>query len=111
MIRLLLVSFLLAGSVALLAESQAFAQSPDPALLAPPLSRAGLAPPAPPPLRSTSTQPSTSVHVPHSNRTVHIPAGAPFKTFGDRVATCTHYGAASGLRGGRLSTFTATCAN
>jgi hypothetical protein len=110
MTRLLIVS-LLAGCVASLAQLQAFAQSPDPALLAPPLSRAGLAPPAPAPLRSGSMQPSTSVHVPHSNRTVHIPAGAPFKTFGDRVATCTHYGAASGLRGGRLSTFTATCAN
>jgi hypothetical protein len=111
MTRLLIVSFVLAGCVALLSQPRAFAQSPDPALLAPPLSRAGLAPPAPAPLRSGSMQPSTSVHVPHSNRTVHIPAGAPFKTFGDRVATCTHYGAASGLRGGRLSTFTATCAN
>jgi hypothetical protein len=51
------------------------------------------------------------VQVPGSARNVRIPAGTPFKTFHDRVAACNHYGAASGLRGGRLSTFTSSCAN
>ena len=42
---------------------------------------------------------------------MHIPAGAPFQTFQDRVATCSHYGAASGLSPGKLDTFTRSCAN
>ena len=45
MIRILIASFILAGSVATLATSPADAQSPDPALLAPRHGRAGLAPP------------------------------------------------------------------
>ena len=45
MIRILIASFMLAGSIAALATSQAKAQSPDPALLAPPAAEAGLAPP------------------------------------------------------------------
>jgi hypothetical protein len=51
------------------------------------------------------------VQVPGSARNVRIPAAIRFKTFHDSVAACSHYGAASGLRGGRLSTFTSTCAN
>jgi hypothetical protein len=43
--RILIVSLILAGGVAPLAGSQADAQSPDPALLAPPAAQAGLAPP------------------------------------------------------------------
>jgi hypothetical protein len=46
MIRNLIASFMLAGSIAALATSQAKAQSPDPALLAPPAAQAGLAPPS-----------------------------------------------------------------
>jgi hypothetical protein len=45
MIRILIASFMLAGGIAVLATSQANAQSPDPALLAPPAAQAGLAPP------------------------------------------------------------------
>jgi hypothetical protein len=45
MIRTLIVSFMLAGSIAALASPEAKAQSPDPALLAPPAAQAGLAPP------------------------------------------------------------------
>jgi hypothetical protein len=45
MIRILIASFLLAGSIAALASAEAKAQSPDPALLAPPEAQAGLAPP------------------------------------------------------------------
>jgi hypothetical protein len=46
MTRNLIASFMLAGSIAALATSQAKAQSPDPALLAPPAAQAGLAPPS-----------------------------------------------------------------
>ena len=46
MIRILIQSLLLAGSIAALATSQAKAQSPDPALLAPPAAQAGLATPS-----------------------------------------------------------------
>jgi hypothetical protein len=46
MIRILIASLMLAGSIAALATSQANAQSPDPALLAPPAAQAGLAPPS-----------------------------------------------------------------
>jgi hypothetical protein len=119
MIRLLVASFLVICSVALLAMTQAGAQSPNPVLLAPAGGRAGLAPPAPsiPRMQSSSgsggpaLDGSISVHVPHSRRTVHIPAGTPFGTFQDRVAACTQYGAASGLRAGRLGAFTRSCAN
>jgi hypothetical protein len=118
MIRLLIVSFMLAGSVVALANSMANAQSPNPALLAPPAARAGLAPPPvpynqPTPMRLPGASGrSRYVHVPGSRgRTVNIPAGAPFETFQDRVATCTQYGAASGLSPGRLATFTRSCAN
>ena len=46
MIRILIASsFMFAGSITGLATSQANAQSPDPALLAPPAAQAGLAPP------------------------------------------------------------------
>jgi hypothetical protein len=45
MIRNLMATFILAGALAALATSPADAQSPDPALLAPPDGRAGLAPP------------------------------------------------------------------
>jgi hypothetical protein len=118
MIRLLIVSFMLAGSVVALASSIANAQSPNPALLAPPAARAGLAPPPvpynqPTPMRLPGASgKSRYVQVPGSRgRTVHIPAGAPFQTFQDRVATCSHYGAASGLSPGKLDTFTRSCAN
>jgi hypothetical protein len=45
MIRILIASFMLAGGVAAMASREAKAQSPDPALLAPPAAQAGLAPP------------------------------------------------------------------
>jgi hypothetical protein len=95
----------------------AAAQSPDPALLAPPAARAGLAPPAPTIPGGHSGNGShfmggsRYVQVPGSARTVMIPSGTRFKTFHDRVAACSHYGAASGLHGGRLNTFTSSCAN
>jgi hypothetical protein len=45
MIRILIASFMLAGSIAALSSPEAKAQSPDPAPLAPPKAQAGLAPP------------------------------------------------------------------
>jgi hypothetical protein len=45
MIRIPIASFIIAGSIAALATPEAKAQSPDPALLAPPAAQAGLAPP------------------------------------------------------------------
>jgi hypothetical protein len=45
MIRILIAFLMLAGTIPALAPSQAKAQSPDPALLAPPAAQAGLAPP------------------------------------------------------------------
>ena len=45
MFRILIISFILAGSIALLPTPQASAQSPDPALLAPGQSGRMLAPP------------------------------------------------------------------
>jgi hypothetical protein len=104
--------------VAMLTPAQA--QSPNPVLLAPPAALRGLAPPAPSiPGQHSGIPLSPSgraggpmyVHVPNSSKTVMIPSGTRFNTFHDRVSACTHYGAASGLRGGKLSTFTATCAN
>jgi hypothetical protein len=120
MIRRLFVSFVLAGSAVALANSIANAQSPNPVLLAPPAARAGMAPAPvpynqPTPMRIPgvgASGKSRYVHVPGSRgRTVNIPAGAPFETFQDRVATCTQYGAASGLSPGKLATFTRSCAN
>ena len=57
MIRILIASFMLAGSIAALATSQANAQSPDPALLAPAPAQAGLAPSQNTALRPTYTSP------------------------------------------------------
>jgi hypothetical protein len=111
MIRLPIAVLLLAGSVALLAGTQAQAQSPNPVLLAPPAARVGMAPPAPHIPRTGSSQGPMYVHVPGSARDVIIPSGTRFKTFHDRVAACTHYGAASGLRSGRLNAFVGSCAN
>ena len=118
MFRLLIISVAMSAAAAALAPAQA--QSPNPVLLAPPAAQRGLAPPAPSiPGQHSGIPISPSgragepmyVHVPGSAKTVMIPSGTPFKTFHDRVSACTHYGAACGLRGGRLSTFTATCAN
>jgi hypothetical protein len=118
MFRFLMISGVLSVAVAMLAPAQA--QSPNPVLLAPPAAQRGLAPPAPSipgqhsgiPLSPSGRIGGTRyVQVPNSSKTVMIPGGTRFNTFHDRVSACTHYGAASGLRGGRLSTFTATCAN
>jgi hypothetical protein len=111
MIRLLIAVLMLAGSVTLLARTQAQAQSPNPVLLAPPAARVGMAPPAPHIPRTGSSQGPMYVHVPGSARDVIIPSGTRFKTFHDRVAACTHYGAASGLRSGKLNAFVGSCAN
>jgi hypothetical protein len=109
-----------AMSAALATLTPVQAQSPNPVLLAPPAAQRGLAPPAPsipgqhsgiPLAPSGRIGGPRYVQVPGSARTVMIPEGTRFKTFHDRVSACTHYGAASGLRGGRLNTFTATCAN
>jgi hypothetical protein len=58
MIRILIAPLMLAGGIAVLATSQATAQSRDPALLAPPAAQAGLAPP------SVLAQPSPRYAVP-----------------------------------------------
>jgi hypothetical protein len=117
MMRFLILSIAM-SAVAMCAP--AAAQSPNPVLLAPPAAQRGLAPPAPsiPGQHSGITlSPSGRsggpryVQVPGSAKTVMIPGGTRFNTFHDRVSACSHYGAASGLRGGRLNTFTATCAN
>jgi hypothetical protein len=118
MYRFLSVSVVIFVAAAALMPAQA--QSPNPVLLAPPAAQRGLAPPAPSiPGQHSGIGLSPSgraggpmyVPIPGSARTVMIPSGTRFKTFHDRVSACTHYGAASGLRGGRLNTFTATCAN
>jgi hypothetical protein len=118
MYRFMVASVAMSAAVAMFAP--AWAQSPNPVLLAPPAAQRGLAPPAPsiPGQHSGITlSPSGRsggpryVQVPGSAKTVMIPGGTRFNTFHDRVSACTHYGAASGLRGGRLNTFTATCAN
>jgi hypothetical protein len=118
MFRILMMSAVLSVAAAMMTPAQA--QSPNPALLAPPAAQRGLAPPAPSIPGQHSGIPLSSsgragepmyVHVPNSSKTVMIPSGTRFGTFHDRVAACSHYGAASGLRGGRLNTFTATCAN
>jgi hypothetical protein len=116
MYRFLIASVVMSAA----ALSPVQAQSPNPVLLAPPAALPGLAPPAPPiPGQHSGIPLSPSgraggpmyVQVPGSSKTVMIPSGTKFKTHQDRVSACTHYGAASGLRAGRLSTFTATCAN
>jgi hypothetical protein len=118
MMRFLMVSIAMSAAAATVTSVQA--QSPNPVLLAPPAAQRGLAPPAPSiPGQHSGIPLSPSgrgggpmyVHVPNSSKTVMIPSGTRFNTFHDRVSACTHYGAASGLRGGKLSTFTATCAN
>jgi hypothetical protein len=119
MIRFLMVSIAMSAA-AVAAVTPVRAQSPNPVLLAPSGALPGLAPPAPSipgqhsgiPLAPSGRVGGTRyVQVPGSSKTVMIPGGTKFNTFHDRVSACTHYGAASGLRGGRLSTFTATCAN
>ena len=118
--RFLFVSLIVLAHIA--SQCGSFAQSPNPVLLAPSGGRAGLVPMAPaiPSIQpfqpsgsatSMATDGSIYVHVPRSRRSVHIPAGTPFDTFQDRVAACTHYGAASGLKPGRLGAFTRSCAN
>jgi hypothetical protein len=118
--RFLIVCSIIAASIA--APLEGLAQSPNPVLLAPAGGRAGLAPMAPaiPSIQpfqpsgsatSMATDGSIYVHVPRSRRNVRIPAGTPFNTFQDRVAACTHYGTAAGLKSGRLGTFTRSCAN
>jgi hypothetical protein len=118
MYRFLIASVAISAAVATLVPAQA--QSPNPVLLAPPAAQRGLAPPAPSiPGQHSGIPLSPSgrsggpryVQVPGSARTVMIPSGTKFNTFHDRVSACSHYGAASGLRGGRLNTFTATCSN
>jgi hypothetical protein len=120
MSRFLLISLIVLATIA--SQSEGIAQSPNPVLLAPAGGRAGLAPMAPPIPSIQPFQPSGSatsiatdgsiyVHVPRSRRSVRIPAGTPFDTFQDRVAACTHYGAAAGLKPGRLGAFTGSCAN
>ncbi len=122
MMRFLLVSVAVSAAAmsALSAVTPVQAQSPNPVLLAPPAALPGLAPPAPsipgqhsgiPLAPSGRVGGPRYVQVPGSAKTVMIPGGTRFKTFHDRVSACSHYGAASGLRGGRLNTFTATCAN
>jgi hypothetical protein len=122
MLRFLMVSIAMsaAGIAALAAVTPVGAQSPNPALLAPSGALPGLAPPAPtipgqhsgiPLAPSGRVGGPRYVQVPGSAKTVMIPGGARFNTFHDRVSACSHYGAASGLRGGRLNTFTASCAN
>jgi hypothetical protein len=116
MYRFLIASVVMSAAVA--AYAPAHAQSPNPALLAPPAAQRGLAPPAPSipgqhsgiPLSGRSGG-ARYVQVPGSARTVMIPSGTRFGTFHDRISACSHYGSASGLRGGRLNNFTATCAN
>ena len=117
MIRVLMISIAMSAA---LAVTPVQAQSPNPVLLAPSGALPGLAPPAPtipgqhsgiPLAPSGRVGGPRYVQVPGSAKTVMIPGGTKFKTFHDRVSACTHYGAASGLRGGRLNTFTATCAN
>jgi hypothetical protein len=122
MVRFSMVAIAMSAAAmcVLAAVTPAPAQSPNPALLAPSGALPGLAPPAPtiqgqhsgiPLAPSGRVGGPRYVQVPGSSRTVTIPGGTRFKTFHDRVAACSHYGAASGLRGGRLNTFTATCAN
>jgi hypothetical protein len=122
MIRFLMVSIAMSAAAvsALAAVTPVQAQSPNPVLLAPSGALPGLAPPAPSipgqhsgiPLAPSGRVGGTRyVQVPGSAKTVMIPGGTRFNTFHDRVSACSHYGAASGLRGGRLNTFTATCAN
>jgi hypothetical protein len=122
MIRFSMVSIAMcaAAMCAVAAVTPVRAQSPNPVLLAPSGALPGLAPPAPTiPGQHSGIPLSPSgrvggpryVQVPGSARTVMIPGGTRFNTFHDRVSACSHYGAASGLRGGRLNTFTATCAN
>ena len=62
MTRNLIASFILAGSIAALATSQANAQSPDPALLAPGQSGRMMAPAGFTALRPTYTSPSRDVY-------------------------------------------------
>jgi hypothetical protein len=62
MTRNLIASFMLAGSIAAVATSQANAQSPDPALLAPGQSGRMMAPARSTALRPTYTSPSRDVY-------------------------------------------------
>jgi len=68
MIRMLIISFILAGSIAVLATSQANAQSPDPALLAPGQSGRMLAPPRYTDPSPTYTSPRPGENTEHMSR-------------------------------------------
>jgi len=62
--------------------------------------------PPPGPADSRSTRTVTTAR----GRTIFVPA-SPGETFGDRVSSCAHAGAAAGLRPNQLSAFMGRCAN
>jgi hypothetical protein len=68
MFRTLIVSLMLAGSIALMAAPHARAQSPDPALLAPGSSRAMLMPRPAVPHTGVASRPTMHVHAEVTSR-------------------------------------------
>jgi hypothetical protein len=88
--------------------SDATAQSPNPALLAPGHALA-MTPRSAAPLGQPTQQPLLVPSL--SGPPVQIPAGTPFQTGQDRTSACVANGAASGIAPGSLGSFTASCAN
>jgi hypothetical protein len=108
MLRFVISTLLLASSMQVLPLSDATAQSPNPALLAP--GRAlPMAPRSAAPLGQPTQQPLLEPSL--SGPLVQIPAGTPFQTEQDRTSACVANGAASGIAPGSLGSFTANCAN
>ncbi len=83
---------------------------------------AGVAPPVPAPRQShlapyrvtpppgPSDSPSTRTVQTARGRTIFVPS-SPGETFGDRVSSCAHAGAAAGLRANQLAGFMGRCVN
>jgi hypothetical protein len=134
MTRFAIASLMLAGSVLALLEpahGQAvqYQFTPPPPIKTLPSSSApsysltpDVAPPVPAPRQShlapyrvtpppgPSDSPATRSVQTARGRTIFVPS-SPGGTFGDRVSSCAHAGAAAGLRPNQLSAFMGRCVN
>jgi hypothetical protein len=134
MFRLAIASLMLAGSALAMLEparGQAvqYQFTPPPPIPTLPPSSGSLYPPAPsvlPPvpapgqsyLKPHQVTPPPALSAPQSARTVHAARGrtilvpsSPGETFGDRVSSCAHAGAAAGLGPNQLNAFMGRCVN
>jgi hypothetical protein len=134
MFRLIAASLMLAGGALAILEPAhgqgvQYQFTPPPPIRTLPSSSGSLYPPAPsvlPPapapgqshLKPYQVTPPPVLSAPQSARTVHAARGrtimvpsSPGETFGDRVSSCAHAGAAAGLGPNQLNAFMGRCVN